>query len=277
MDFLRELSHRLHWFFEADNPFVPWLLVIDLILLLAHLYVVYWVYRDALWRYNRGAPWAFAVALLPLAGWMFYLFYRRSPLVELDREDAELFDESEHEWTDFDQYKANQSSEMFRELNIFRKREGGGYSPWVQRSREKELGRPLTAEEKKDIRKLRQEKALAARQARIEANKGRVEARKQKALQRREDQKKVGAHGSVLRLSERKQKQVAQKLALMEQLKALPREDPVLEDLIYEMKYVEALSTARGNLALAEEAQDNQGIVTARAYIDRLERLISEG
>ncbi|MCC7479844.1 hypothetical protein IT575_15500 [bacterium] len=277
MDFLRELSHRIHWFFEPDNPFVPWLLIIDLLLLLGHVYLIYWVYRDALWRYNRGAPWAMVTALLPLAGWMFYLFYRKSPLVELDREDAEIFDESEHEWTDYDQYKANQSAQMFRELNIFRKREGGGYSPWIQRSREKELGRPLTAEEKKALRQQRQQKALEARQARIEAKKNRVETRRQKALQRREDQKKVGAHGSVLRMSERKQKQMQQKLALMEQLKALPREDQVLEDLIYEMKYAEALTTARGNLALAEEAQDNQGIVTARAYIDRLERLISEG
>lgn len=271
------MSNHLHWFFQPDNPFVPWLVIMDLIALLAHLYIVYWVYRDALWRYNRGAPWALGVALVPLGGWLFYLMYRKSSLVELDREEAELFDENEHEWTDFDQYKANQSAELFRELNIFRKREGGGYSPWTQRSRERELGRKLTPEEQKAARAQRQAKALEARQKRADAKKNQVALRKQRALEKRENQKKLGAHGTVMKMSERRQKQVQQKLALLEQLRALPREDPVLEDLIYEMKYAEALSTARGNLALAEEAQDAQGIVTAKAYIDRLERLISEG
>jgi hypothetical protein len=71
---------------------------------LVHLVLVYWVYRDALWRYNRGAPWALMCMVLPFAGWGFYLLYRHSPLVEFDRIDAELFDE-DFIWTDYDTYK----------------------------------------------------------------------------------------------------------------------------------------------------------------------------
>ena len=74
---------------------MPWLLIIDLVALLIHLALVYWVYRDALARYNRGAPWAVLAAIFPLGGWLFYLLYRKSPLVEFDRIDAELFDEAE--------------------------------------------------------------------------------------------------------------------------------------------------------------------------------------
>ena len=53
---LHGVKQGLRYFFDLDNPFIPWMLIIYMFLLLVHLAIVYWVYRDALYRYNRGAP-----------------------------------------------------------------------------------------------------------------------------------------------------------------------------------------------------------------------------
>ncbi|MDQ3023160.1 MAG: hypothetical protein M3R04_02050 [bacterium] len=263
---LREGFHNL---FNPDNPFVPWLLLIDLVLLLVHIYIVYWVYRDAAWRYNRGAPWGLITAVLPLAGWMFYLAYRSSPLVQFDRLDAEDFDESEHEWTDYDTYKADRGKAWFREMVS----ESSGYSAWTQLSRTREKRKRLTPEERLEVRKLRADRKAGSRARRAERIAGRREQRKQVHIAARERQTVVGLHGASQRMSDRKQRALRRQLEVVEQLKTMPREDAHLEELIYEMRYRDALVQARDALEVATEMEDQQGVVTYEAYIARLENL----
>lgn len=260
---------------DPDNPFVPWMLIFDLLLLLLHLYMVYWVYRDALQRYHRGAPWAVLAAVLPFGGWLCYILYRRSPLVELDRIDVELFDEAEREWTDYDAYQANQSAQMFRELSsLWRRREGEGYSPWVRLSRLREGARPATPEERAALKlariRKRGEAAALRRQRKVE----RVERARQARKLKRERTTLAGTMGTKFRLSDRRQRAIHRKLEVLEKLKLVPREDKVLEDMIYEMRYDAALQAAREGLAVAREMQDAQGEITYQAYIERLERLV---
>jgi len=281
MDWLTQttqnLQYSLHYLFSPDNPFVPWLVIIDLVALLIHLALVYWVYRDALARYNRGAPWAVLTAVFPLGGWLFYLLYRKSPLVEFDRIDAELFDEADYEWTDYDTYRANQSARLFTELSaLWRKPEAAGYSPWVRMSRLRELRCSLTPEEKQARREQRRS-ALAHRKQQ------RLERRKQKALRRREVKQvrrerttMTAAHGFRFRMSERQQRGWHRKLEVVEKLKTVAREDQLLEEMIYEMDYQGALAAARDSLAIAEEMNDPQAIITYHAYIARLEGLLKQ-
>jgi hypothetical protein len=266
-----------HSFFSPGNPFVPWLLIVDLMLLLLYVYSIYWVYRDALHRYNRGAPWAAATALLPLAGWLFYLFYRVSPLVELDYLEAETFDESDHEWTDYDQYQQNRGSELFREVaGLWGKAEGEGYSPLVRLSRLRELRRRLTPEELAARHEERKAQAALNRQKKADA----AAARKAKALalqrQRRERRTMIGAHGFRFNLSERRQQAIQNRLKLLQDLKQLPREDQAIEELIYEMDYARALQAARDSLAVAGDVGDAQGRITYQRYIERIEGLLAE-
>ncbi len=259
---------------SPDNPFVPWMLIFDLLLLLAHIYIVFWVYRDALARYHRGAPWAMLAAVLPFGGWLFYILYRRSPLVELDHIETELFDEAEAQWTDYDAYKANQSAQMFRELSsLWRKREGEGYSPWVRLSRLREGQRPRTPEEHAALKLERARTRSEAKAQRREHQAVRAERQRQARQLKRERTTMAGAMGATYRLSDRKQRALHRKLEVLEKLKLVPREDKVLEDMIYEMHYAEALQAAREGLAVAREMQDPQGEITYQAYIERLERL----
>jgi hypothetical protein len=262
---------------DPDNPFVPWLLLMDLTAVLVHLALVYWVYRDALYRYNRGAPWAVFAAVFPIGGWLFYLLYRVSPLVQMDRLEAETFEESEHEWTDYDQYKANRSAQWFKELaSLWRKEEGRGYSPWVRMSRLRELRKTLTPEEKEAARAARRERRQAQLKTRALR---RAEAREKKRLRKEEARERrtmVGAHGFTYRLSDRRQRKLKRQLEVVEKLRGLPREDHLLEELIYEMDYAGALSAARDQLAMAKEMGDSQAIVTYEAYIQRLQRLLAE-
>jgi hypothetical protein len=260
---------------DPHNPFVQWMLLIDLLLLLAHISIVYWVYRDALWRYNRGAPWGLLAAVFPIGGWLFYLMYRSSPLVELDKIEAELFDETEHEWTDFDTYKANSGASLFKELTGAIAREGSGYSDRVQLSRLKELTRRKTPEERRTLRELRREKRERDKQARVERRKANAERRRERKQQRRDHVTMAASHGKTYRLSDRSQRRLKNRLAVVEQLKMLPREDGVLEDLIFDMEYTKALEVAEGNLAVASEMNDPQGVVTYEAYIARLQDLLS--
>jgi hypothetical protein len=277
----------LHWqgffnwvkyFLDPGNPFVPWMLVINLVALVLHLYIIYWVYKDALRRYHRGAPWAAATALLPFAGWLFYLLYRSSPLVEYDRLELETFDDTEYEWTDYDAYKRNRHQAMFASIkSLWRSEEGSGYSEWIRRSRERELKRKLSPEEaaqrkverlqtraqRKDQQRLRKQEALAVR--------------RQRALAKHERQTLAGAHGFTYKMSDRKQRYLQRKMAVVEQLKLVAREDAALEDLIYEMRYQDALDAARDNLAIAQEMRDPQGAVTYEAYIERLQELLARG
>lgn len=265
----RWLEHLL----DPGNPFVPWVTLLLLGAVVLHLVCIYWVYRDALARYNRGAPWALATALLPLGGWLFYLLYRSSPLVEFDREEAELFDETEHQWTDYDESRFK-SGGLFKELGSIIREEAGGYSERIRNSRSAELRRRMTPEERRDVALLRRQRRVDARKARAERSAAVKQARRQRAQRRREAELVPGGRGLV-RLSERKQRAVRKQLQLIEQLRELPREDPALEDLIFEMQYADALAQARDKLAVAQEMHDRQGVVSAEAYIERLTKLLA--
>ncbi|MBN2082434.1 hypothetical protein JW859_09535 [bacterium] len=259
---------------DPDNPFIPWLLIFDLVLIVVHLSIVYWVYRDAMQRYNRGAPWAVLAAILPVGGWLFYLLYRNSALVQFDRIEAELFDESEHEWTDYDTYKKDQGSRFFRELGLTKKPEAEGYSPWVRLSRLRELKKIKTPEEKAAIAEAKKQKRLDKRKQRAEARAAAREKQQQRAIDRRERTTMTARHGFQFKLSERGQRRLQRKLELVEKLKKLPREDEALEELIYNMEYQKAQQAAREALAVAEELNDEQGRVTYQAYLERIGRLL---
>jgi hypothetical protein len=250
--------------FNPDNPFVPWLLLIDLLALLVHVYMVYWVYRDAAWRYNRGAPWGLAAALLPLAGWMFYLAYRVSPLVEFDRIEAEDFEE-EHEWTDYDEYKTRRDKAWFKD--VFMPQDGNALSRW------REQRRKLSPQERREVRQLRAQRNADAKKKRSERIAGKREVKRERRLAARERQTVIGLHGATQRMSDRKQRALRQQLAVVEQLKALPREDAQLEELIYEMRYADAFKQAQDSLEVAREMNDTQGVVTYEAYISRIENV----
>jgi len=262
--------------FSPNNPFVPWMHIYDLGAILVHLAIVYWVYRDALYRYNRGAPWAVLAAVIPLGGWLFYLLYRQSQLVEFDRHDAECFDEAEHEWTDYDQYRKDQAASLFRDVRaLWRRQEGSGYSPWVRMSRLRELRRTLTPEEYQARReeriRRRAEQAASRRQRRLDLH----ERKQLRVMQKRERQTMIAAHGFKYRMTDRRRRGVQRKLELMQRLRTLPREDPLLEELIYEMDYEGALRAAHDSLAVAVEMRDAHGEVTYRSYIERLEKLLA--
>jgi hypothetical protein len=275
-DIFSRLKYWLGNLLDPNNPFIPYLLIGSLVIILVHLVLVYWVYRDALWRYNRGAPWALMCMVLPFAGWGFYLLYRKSPLVEFDRIDAEYFDE-DFVWTDYDTYKKNQGARFFSDLtSLFKRDEGSGYSPWVRRSRERELKRKLTPEERaaaKEQRRQNRQHWLAERRKKAAE---RRELKKARRLEARERQTMQGAHGAAFKLSDRRQRKIRQRLQLIDKLRELPREDQAIEQLIYEMRYPEALSAAKEGLEVAKEMSDRQGVATYEAYIERLDRLIVE-
>jgi hypothetical protein len=261
--------------FSPDNPFVPWMLIFDLVALLVHIYMVFWVYRDALARYHRGAPWAVLAAVFPVGGWLFYILYRKSPLVELDRIDTELFDEAEKDWTDYDAYKANQSAQMFRELGaLWRKPEGEGYSPWVRLSRLRELKRGGTPEERAVLKQERLQKRKASTEQKRQRREDQVQRKRELAQKKRERTTLAGTMGTKYRMSDSKQRALARKLEVVEKLKHVPREDKVLEDMIYEMRYAEALQAAQDGLSVAQEMRDPQGVLTYEAYIERLQRFL---
>jgi hypothetical protein len=264
------------YFFDPDNPFISWTLVIDLLVLALHLFIVYWVYKDALRRYHRGAPWAALAAVLPLAGWLIYLLYRVSPLVEFDRIEYQTFDESDEEWTDYDTYKANRNAAMFANLkSMWRGEEGSGYSEWIRRSRERELKCKLTPLEAAQRKVERREQRQLRRQAKLLRRQEAQALRTQRRQLKRERQTMVGAHGFTYKLSDRRQRGLQRKMEVVEQLKLVPREDQALEELIFEMRYSEALQAAQDSLAVAQEMRDAQGTVTYETYISRLLDVLS--
>ncbi|MEZ5338732.1 MAG: hypothetical protein R3F46_10765 [bacterium] len=266
---------RYQGFLDPENPFISWLVIFDLAILLTHLFMVFWVYRDASWRYNRGAPWALFSFIFPLGGWLFYLLYRISPLTQFDRAEQELFDDDEHEWTDYDEYKANRSGSLFQEL-YEASMEGSGYTAEQRQSRRRELRRQLTPEEKVARREERlKEKQL--RQEKLEQLRTKKkEDRRQAKQDARERSKMTGRHGFSFRMSDRRQRRIKQQLQMLESLKALPREDQIIEEMIFEMDYVGAQQAAQDALEIAREMNDAQGIITYEKYLERVNRLIDE-
>lgn len=266
---------RYRNFLDPDNPFISWLLIFDAAILLAHIWLVFWVYRDASWRYNRGAPWALFTFIFPVGGWLFYLLYRISPLTQFDRAEQEMFDDGDHDWNDYDEYKANRSASLFQEL-YEASMEGSGYTAEQRQSRRRELRKQLTPEEKVARREQRlkekqerQEKLKAARQEK------KADRRKQRR-EARERTKMTGRHGFSFRLSNRRQQQIRKQLQMLETLKTLPREDQIIEEMIFEMDYVGALQAAKDALEIAREMGDSQGELTYEKYIERIERLLEE-
>ena len=274
----REFSAWLddyHYFFDPYNPFIHWLLIFDVAVLLLHISLVYWVFRDASWRYNRGAPWALITAIFPVGGWLFYLLYRISPLTQFDRAEQEMFDDEDHEWNDYDEYRANRSSGLFQEL-YEAAQEGSGYTAEQRQSRRRELRPKLTPEELVERRELRLAERREKRAAGIEHKQERKAQRKQRKLESRERSKMSARHGFSFRMSDRRQQQVRKQLQMLETLKGLPREDQIIEEMIFEMDYLGAREAAADARIIAREMQDTQGLITYERYLERIERLIAQ-
>lgn len=266
---LVDLKTRWLYLTDLDNPFIPWMIIIDLLLVVIHLLIVYWVYRDASSRYSRGAPWALLAAVLPLGGWLFYLLYRKSPLVQFDRIETETFADSEVTFTDYDEYQRNQGSAFFQELGaLWRKAEKSGYSSWVRASRARELGKKLTPEE-------RAERRAASKQQRLAKRKELVNRRREKQEQRRTAQIKQGRHGQRVKMSLRHQRAITKQTAMLDLMKTVRRVDDKLEELLYKGEYSQASEYAKEMLDVAEEMDDKQGIATYQDYLEQIQRLIS--
>jgi hypothetical protein len=266
---------KYRYFFDPDNPFIRWLIILDVLILLAHVSMIYWVYRDASWRYNRGAPWALFAAIFPFGGWLFYILYRISPLPQFDRAEQDMFDEDDHDWNDYDEYRANRSSGLFQEL-YEASMEGSGYTAEQRQSRRRELRGQLSPEEIVARREQRLAERAQKKAARAENKVQRQTTAKQRKLDSRERSKMTARHGFSFRMSDRRQRQIKKQLQLLDTLKNLPREDQIIEEMIYEMDYIGARAAASDALEIATEMQDAQGIVTYERYVERIERMIAE-
>lgn len=266
---------RYRYFFDPDNPFIRWLIIFDVLILLVHVSMIYWVYRDASWRYNRGAPWALFAALFPFGGWLFYILYRISPLPQFDRNEQDMFDEDDHEWNDYDEYRANRSSGLFQEL-YEATHEGSGYTAEQRQSRRRELRGKLSPEEIVARREQRLAEKQQKREANTENRQKRKASSKQRKLESKERSKMTGRHGFSFRMSDRRQRQIKKQLQMLDTLKSLPREDRIIEEMIYEMDYIGALAAAADALEIATEMGDAQGVVTYERYVERIDRMIQE-
>jgi hypothetical protein len=262
-------------FFNPDNPFVPWLLIFDLLVLLVYVYSISWVYRDALYRFGRGAPWATLTALLPLAGWLFYLLYRYSPLVEFDRIEAETFEETEHEWTDYDQ-RGKLGAAFFAELGAAVRTEGSGYSQHVRLSRLRELTQGATPEVLEQRRRDRVQQRAQAALAKRDKREAQMRSKQERQAALQEKQTFAAHHGGLTQVPVRAQRAMQRKLEVLEKLKSLPREDPRIEELIYQMDYAGAIKAAQDAMAVCQEMNDHQGTLTYEAYLERLAMLMNE-
>ena len=244
--------------FWITNPFVPWERIWAGLALAAHLYLVYWVYRDAQKWYYSGVWFALLAALLPLAGWLFYLFYRQSSLIDYDMIELRERLVERIPAVEYDLYLAYKRQEMLEslltKLKAFLTGEGQpatepavtGYPEHIMRSRERELAK--------------------AREERLRQSyeRARERARAQLALAGQVVQRQVSPRR--LRLQEH--------LDLMEKLTEAPLPDEQLEELLYEGKLKVARMYCEDQLALAKEQNDERRINSYKHYLRRIGELL---
>lgn len=243
--------------FWITNPFVPWERIWMGLVLAAYLYFIYWTYRDAQSRFYNGVWFALLAAIFPFGGWLFYLLYRHSSLVEYDRIDLhERFFERIPE-VEYDLYLAYSRQEaldnLLAQMKQFFLGEGlkeeaatSAYSEHIMRSREKE--RAQAREEKVSENYFRARKKVRTRLSSFKRTAQRV--------------------SSPVRVI------VEEQLSLLEKLTAAPIPDNELEELIYQGQLKLAKMYAEDQLLIAKEQNDERRIYSYKAHLQRVEELI---
>jgi hypothetical protein len=253
---LRANSIQLALPARPDNPFIL-MLIFDLVLLAA-LAIVYWVYATrcpvqprAVGGAGRDLPGGWLLPALP------------PEPQEFDRIEAELFDEAEH-----DGRIKRLPPRVISSCSAKSARCG------AMAARATALDQAVATAQLQAADTRAAAGASGARVEKRSARQRRVETRQQRAARaRRGTSAPMTARRLPLQLTCR-QRAFHGRLEVTEKLKTVAREDPALEELIYDMKYLEALKAAREALGIAEEMSDAQGIVTYRAYVERIERIM---
>jgi hypothetical protein len=243
--------------FWISNPFVPWDRIWAGVILAIYIYIIYWTYRDAQRRYFNGVWFATLAALLPFAGWLFYLFYRNSSLVEFDTVDTHerFFDRiPEVEYDLYLAYARQESLEnMYAQMKQFFLGEGmkeeaatSTYPEHIMRSRERELVMQREHKVRENYEKAR---------------------------------KKVRSRLSVLgstarRVSSPMRVQLEEQLNLLDKLTEAPIPDRELEELIYQGRLKLAKMYAEDQLLIAKEQNDERRINSYKYHLRRVEELI---
>ncbi len=243
------LRYLKHWLAENIGQ-IP-LLAALAVLLLLYLYHIWWVYRDAQYRYNKGLFWALIAAAVPGGGYAFYLMYRVSPLVEHDLEEEELGLYGSPELAEYIRRKRAEER-MLAYLRARRKME-----LYLSRLRERYLSR-LLAVFSFERQSRRLSDFLSRQSERLAPVVRRVGSRAARAIR----------HAGW---------STQGRLEFYRMIRELPTEDPVLEELIYEERLAEARRLAEDNLRIAEEQGDRRAINTYRHYLKRLEGLEERG
>ncbi len=248
----------LDWEFWAANPFVPWDRIWAAAVLAVYLYQIYWVYRDAQKRFANGVWFGLLAAVLPFGGWLFYLLYRGSSLVDYDMIDLRERIFERYPAVEYDLYLAYKRQEALdntlERAKAFFFAEGVGaleaatdtYPEHIMRSREKELA--------------------AAREKRVREAYDRARAR-------------VSEHAAstaetVSRILSPRRRRLEEKLELMDALTEAPLPDPELEDLIYQGKLRVARMYCEDQLQIAKEMNDERRILSYQKHLLRVEGLL---
>ena len=244
--------------FWINNPFVPWARIWAGLTLAVYLYLIYWTYRDAERRFNLGVWFGLLAAVLPVAGWVFYLLYRQSSLTTYDmiEQREKLFDR--HPAIEYELYLAYKRQEaldeMIQRMKAFLLGEGlpetelavTDYPEHIMRSREKELA-------------LHREKKVREAYRRTRA---RVRTRLSVIGQ------------SVQRGVSPRHVEAVDQLALMAKLTEIPLPDRQLEELIYEGKLKIAKMYCEDQLQIAKEQNDERRIFSYKYHLQHIEELI---
>jgi len=244
--------------FWINNPFVPWARIWAGLTLAVYLYLIYWTYRDAERRFNSGVWFGLLAAVLPVAGWVFYLLYRQSSLTTYDiiEQREKLFDR--HPAIEYELYLAYKRQEaldeMIQRMKAFLLGEGlpetepavTDYPEHIMRSRERELA---------------QHREKKVREA-YERTRARVRTRLSVIGQ------------SVQRGVSPRRVEVADQLALMGKLTETPLPDRQMEKLIYEGKLKVAKMYCEDQLQIAKEQNDERRIFSYKHHLRHIEELI---
>ncbi len=244
--------------FWITNPFVPWGRIWAGVILAIYLYHVFWVYRDAERRYYTGVWFALASAVLPLAGWMFYILYRASSLPEADVLELKERMFERYRSVDYDIYLARQRQDAFnrgvsRFLEFFApppvtepSRADSQYPEEVMRSRARELEKSRSQSARESFE-----------------NAGRV-TKKGLSL--------IG--GAIRQISSPRYSRAVKKLKFFQAIKDVPLEDEEVEKLLINGLYHMAREDCEVKLKLAIELGEERRVRAYEAYLERIDRLL---
>ena len=240
--------------FWLKNHFVPWGRIGSFALLVVHLYLVWWVYRDAERRFHNGVWFALFAAIFPLGGWLFYLVYRSSSLPEYDLIELKERIFERYPAVEYDIYLAYQRQEALLELmrkvkEFFLPTDEpagpAGYNDEVNLSRQREL--------------------LAQRSAVARENLTRTRERLQQRM------KAIGA--SMQHALSPRRRRLQEKMELLRLLTEVPVPDDQLEELIYQGNLPVARLYCEDQLMLAKEQNDERRIISYERYLHRVQEL----